>query len=188
MIMTIYVVLIVLFLLGALRYGAGIPKAHRIPESELERYLNQLLRRGYNGGLAIIRPKHGKQFVRMNKYILPGRQIGLSVCVPCESLSSESRQRLTEITHVENSAWQRADEGLGRTWIDYPIHWWNGRRARRLSNRQMVCLDCGIDVPLAKRLIVDTFEAVFRLPKPDSYIVEFWGMNIHDELIDTIEP
>lgn len=52
----------------------------------------------------------------------------------------------------------------------------------------MVCLDCGIDVPRAKRLIVDTFEAVFRLPKPDSYIVEFWGMNIHDELIDTIEP
>ena len=188
--MYIYVVVILLLLLvigGTLRVGARMPKAHRIPESELERYLNQLLRRGYNGGLAIVRPKQGEQFVRLTKYIRPGRQSGIEFCVPCEWLSSEAKKQLADIAHDEESAWQRADERPGRKWIDYPVHWWNGHWAWRMNSRQMLCFDCSTDLARAKRLIVDTFETVFRLPKPDSYIVEFWGISLHDELIDTVE-
>ena len=92
--LTLVVVVLGLFSLGS---WASKPAVHRVAAGGLGEFVTNLYRRGYAGGVAVVRDRNKRRFVRLNKYILANGHLGLNLYLPTSMWTTEENQRLKDL-------------------------------------------------------------------------------------------
>ena len=171
-----------------LAWGSTHPYVHRIAAGRLTEFITNVYRRGYQGGLAVVRDRGKHRFVRLNKYILEDGRLGLNLYLPTSLWTPEEHQRLQSMISDRGlrvgSTHLREPESL----VPFPVHWYNHQRAMETNFSPMEVIDCGADVPLCSRLVEDIFSVVLDRPTESGYLFEMWGVSLHNELIDRHRP
>jgi hypothetical protein len=182
--MVVALVLLALFVAAVNRYGATTPKVHRVARERLQYALSQLLRRGYNGGIAVIRDPRRQRFVRVTKYFPSDGSMGLDVSVPTSLCAENEVQRLSKWVRDRGLQSRPFESTPERPAVAYPDHFYTHRRAVEVNAATMVAVDCGSDVGVAREMVESIFSEVFDIDHSGGYLVELWGINIKDELVD----
>ncbi|MEM7049909.1 MAG: hypothetical protein AAF604_09620 [Acidobacteriota bacterium] len=141
-------------------------KHRRVPQLELEKYLDRLLRSGLEGGLAIIEVPKTEEFIQFKKIFKPNRRFSIELGFPLAPWSTEFYSQVREILESNNWAYFRSSTG------DETV-------------REFTLADFGNDVKPAgdcSRLIL---REAFRLQPEDTVTVLLQSISPRDEVISS---
>lgn len=131
----------------------------RVPYDQLGRYITLLLKRGRRDALMIIRDVRSSRFVQFARYSRPDGTVGVVVEFPEAQWSAccyDSVRRILQAT--------------GR-----PVKETLGCSTRLVD---VLNLDCGTDVALARRVVEQIFLGPFGVTGPLQYRVHFTNVNL----------
>ena len=180
----IALLLLALLLAAVIHYGSATPAVHRVPREKLEYFLSQLFRRGYDGGIAVIRDASRQRFVRVSKYFGSDNAMGLEVSVPTSLCSVDERERLAQWIRDTGVTSRPFESTPVRSAVAYPDNVYTHRRATEVNFSIMTAIDCGSDIAVARSTVESIFSNVFAVERGTGYLVELWGVNLRDELVD----
>lgn len=124
---------------GVLRDAVGV-----------KRGLQDLLNRGFDGGILIITPQNSKGFVQFNKYVISNKEYGIEFSFPNANWSESRFNELMRVCELEG--------------IKYGV-------SKGSNSMEFLEIDFGTDVNGAHEFVVHVFFKVFNLGPNAKYHV-----------------
>jgi len=161
-------IIIALLLLCALGIVLLVYKGMKGPSRTLEDLIvpiQDLLRRGYDGGILLIDVAHKKYFLQLRKYIVGAGNYGIELCFPNSDWSHDVFQKLREICNREK--------------IEYVI-----TEKNDTSPIEFLCIDFGKDSYAAHEFIKRIILELFGMDNNVKLFVRLENATVEDRLID----
>ena len=148
-------------------WGARRPLVHRTTLSRVSSLLDELLRRGYAGGVLIISVPGTDLFVQFRKYIAAPHAYGLEYGFPRAGWSQSYFSLLLTALSAKTITFRR--EVAEDPWPE--------------GVTEFVMVDCGVNVERAEFLTRLTVLEVFGCPENVELEARFQGVSVKDETI-----
>ncbi len=127
--------------------------------------IQDLLKRGYDGGLLFIYIPHTKYFIQLRKYVTGPGSYGIELCFPDCDWSRHLFGKLEEICKQER--------------IKYEI-----TEKTRISPVEFLCIDFGKDSNVAHEFVKKIILEVFGMDNKVKLFAKLQNATIEDKLID----
>jgi hypothetical protein len=150
------------------------PAKHRINvgEGNFRKYLEVLLKRGYDRGFMIMEAPDRQRFIQFSKYFKDGEHFGLQFDFPNAPWSTEYFEALKSLL-------QQRDYDYDIQQIDLRPH---TRPQKQVS--EFIVVDLNQDLDRASDLCKSVLDDIFKLNATDTMTIWFMNVSIFDETVN----
>lgn len=161
-----------------IRWWGKQPAKHRVnvEQGDFRKYLDVLLRRGYDRGFVIIEAPDRKRFIQFSKYFKHKKQMGLQFDFPNAPWSTQYFEALKNLLNQRD--------------YDYDIQPINPSPKHKLQNQvsEFIVVDLMQDLDSASELCKLVLRDVFNLEASETATIWFIGVSLHDETVSAPNP